>query len=61
MARVNPRMVLADAVDAQSFETLASTYGVSSVPLTVLNKGLKIVGAVPEERMMDAVRRSLGR
>lgn len=59
MARLNPGKVTADMVDAESFPRLSSKYSVSSVPLTVVNGTQKEVGAVPETRLLNAIKKAL--
>ncbi len=59
MARVNPDKITADMVDAENFMRLSSRYSVSSVPLTVVNGRTKEVGAVPETRLLNAIKKAL--
>ena len=60
MARVNPAVITADMVDAQSFETLSMRCGVMSVPLTVVNGEEQVLGAVPEEQFLAQVKAAVG-
>jgi predicted DsbA family dithiol-disulfide isomerase len=60
MARVNPAVITADMVDAQSFETLSMRFGVMSVPLTVVNGEEQVLGAVPEEQFLAQVKAAVG-
>ncbi len=53
-AMVSPR-VLAEHVEAPSFPELAQKDGVRAVPHTVLNDKEKLIGAVPERALLDAV------
>lgn len=46
-------MVLAEGISAQDFYELASEYGVSGVPDTVINGKGRVVGAVPEKQMLS--------
>lgn len=57
MARANPRHIVADMIDAQSFESLSSRFEVMGVPLTVVNGTEKLVGAVPEESLLQSMRK----
>lgn len=61
MARVNPRQVVADMVDAQSFPNLSDKYSVSSVPVTIVNGHSQQVGAVPEAQLASVIRSELDR
>ncbi|PSR24121.1 MAG: hypothetical protein C7B45_00470 [Sulfobacillus acidophilus] len=60
MARVNPQYVVADMVDAATFPSLSDRYGVSSVPVTIVNGNAQQVGAVPEAQLTAVIRRELG-
>jgi protein-disulfide isomerase len=53
IAMENPAMVLAEGISAQDFYELASEYGVSGVPDTVINGKGRVVGAVPEKQMLS--------
>ncbi len=59
MARVNPRWVLADMVDAASFPTLSGRYNIASVPATIINGEAQQVGAVPESQLAEMIRQHL--
>lgn len=59
MARVNPDKIVADMVDAENFMQLSMRYGVHSVPLTVVNGREKEVGAVPDARLLNAIKKAL--
>jgi len=53
-------LVQAEMVEAMEYPDLANLYGVSGVPHTVINQGAgEVVGAVPEEYLVDEVRRSI--
>ncbi len=54
IALENPR-VRADMVDAGTFPQLAVKYNVSSVPKTVINETIEIIGAEPVEKLVEAV------
>ena len=60
IAMTNPEMVLAEGVSAQEFMDLSSTYGISSVPDTVINGKGRVVGAVPENNMIQEIKRLMG-
>jgi predicted DsbA family dithiol-disulfide isomerase len=47
--------VRAACVEASEFMDLARKYGVSSVPKTVVNGTVQILGAIPEAEFVDAV------
>ena len=52
-------MVLAEGVSAMEFNELSEEYGISSVPDTVINKGAgRVVGAVPEQKMLAELMRA---
>lgn len=60
MAMENPSMIHAEAVDAMEFPELSQKFNVQGVPQTVINSGSGIfVGAYPETRMMDEIKRAL--
>jgi glutaredoxin-like protein len=54
MALESPR-IAADVVEIQEFPSLAQTYGVRSVPLTVINENIQVAGAVPENQLVEKV------
>ncbi|MCU0845606.1 MAG: thioredoxin family protein [Spirochaetes bacterium] len=53
IALESPR-VRADMVDAGAFPQLAVKYNVSSVPKTVINETIEIIGAEPIEKLIEA-------
>jgi predicted DsbA family dithiol-disulfide isomerase len=57
---LNPTHVVADMVDAGSFDRLSNRYRVSGVPMTVVNGKAQVTGAVPEAQLMRTVRQALG-
>lgn len=57
IAMENPAMVLAEGVSAQDFYELASEYGVSGVPDTVINGKGRVIGAVPEMHMLTQLQK----
>ncbi len=54
MALENP-LISADVVEVQEFPSLASLYGVRSVPLTVINESIRLLGAAPEAELLQKV------
>lgn len=61
IAMENPKMVLAEGVEAMEFQELSSHYMISGVPDTVINAKGRIVGAVPEAQMLAELMRSTGK
>ncbi|MGE5250434.1 MAG: protein disulfide oxidoreductase [Bacteroidota bacterium] len=60
MAMENPRMIQAQGVEAQEFPELAMRFNVQGVPQTVINSGAGIVvGAVPEQNLLAAIKQAL--
>jgi len=60
MARVNPKYITADMVDAGTFPALSDRYSVYSVPVTVINGQSQQVGAVPESQLTAMIRKEIG-
>jgi hypothetical protein len=59
MAMESP-LVQAEAVEATEFPELSDHFNVSGVPQTTINLGAgTVVGAVPEEHMVNEIRRAL--
>jgi hypothetical protein len=59
MAMESP-LVEAEGVDAMEFPDLSDRYMVSGVPQTTINFGAQhVVGAVPEEMLIDAITKAL--
>ena len=52
MALENPR-ITADVVEIQEFPSLAQSYGVRSVPLTVINEHIRFSGAATEPQLLE--------
>jgi len=53
-------MIQAEMIEANEFYDLAIRYNVSGVPHTVINNGAGVVlGAVPEEYLLQEVKRAL--
>jgi predicted DsbA family dithiol-disulfide isomerase len=60
MALESP-LVQAEMVEAMEFQELSYRHGVSGVPQTTINDGAgHVVGAVPEDYLLEEIRRSLG-
>lgn len=61
MAMENPKLVLAEGVEAMEFSELANKYHISGVPDTIINDDAsRVVGAVPEANLLQEIRRALG-
>ena len=54
MALENPH-IYADVIEVQEFPRLGQTYGVRSVPLTVINEHIRFAGAVGEGDLLERV------
>ncbi len=62
IAMENPKMVLAEGVEAMEFNELSNRYMISGVPDTVINADAgRVVGAVPEGQMLAELMRSIGK
>lgn len=60
MAMENPKMVLAEGVEATEFPELANRFNVRGVPQTVINAGVgMVVGAVPEQNLLAQIQQAL--
>ncbi len=60
MAMENPEMIRAEGVEATEFPELAQEFYVNGVPQTVINSGAKmVVGAVPEQRLLNEIMQAL--
>ncbi len=53
-------LVTADVVEVTEFPELAQKYDIMSVPKTVINETVEIVGAVSEGKFMEEVLRAQG-
>jgi predicted DsbA family dithiol-disulfide isomerase len=53
----NP-LIVADVIEANEFPQLSQRYGVRSVPHTVINNRVQFVGALPESKVVDALRKA---
>lgn len=51
--------VRAEVIEANEFPELSRAYGVMGVPKVVINDRVEFVGAVPEDRFVDAIRRAV--
>ena len=49
------KLITADVVEIQEFQSMAQAYGVRSVPLTVVNEHLRVAGAVTEAKLLETV------
>lgn len=52
--------ITADVVEVTEFPELAQRYDIVSVPKTVINETVEVVGAVPEGRFVQEVLRAQG-
>lgn len=60
MAMENPKMILAEGVEATEFPELANRFNVRGVPQTVINAGVgMVVGAVPEQNLLAQIQQAL--
>lgn len=60
MAMENPKMILAEGVEATEFPELANRFNVRGVPQTVINAGVgMVVGAVPEQQLLAQIQQAL--
>ena len=60
MAMENPKMILAEGVEATEVPELANRFNVRGVPQTVINAGAgMVVGAVPEQNLLAQIRQAL--
>ena len=60
MAMENPKMIRAEGVEATEFPELSQRFNVRGVPQTVINSGAgTVVGAVPEQNLLDQIRLAL--
>jgi glutaredoxin-like protein len=60
MAMENPKMIVAEGVEATEFPELANRFNVRGVPQTVINSGDgMVVGAVPEQNLLAQIRQAL--
>lgn len=54
-------LIRADVVEVQEFPYLAQTYRVQAVPKTVINNTVEVLGAVPEQALLQKVLTAAGR
>lgn len=53
-------MIRAEGIEATEFPELTQEFYVSGVPQTVINSGAKmVVGAVPEQRLLNEIMQAL--
>ncbi len=52
-------LITADAIEIIEFPHLAQKYEVQGVPKTVISESVHLVGAVPEETLLDSIREAL--
>jgi predicted DsbA family dithiol-disulfide isomerase len=60
MAMENP-LIVADVIEVNEFEDLSVRYGVRSVPKTVINDRIEFVGALPEGKVLEALKEAVAR
>ena len=58
MAMENP-LIVAEVVEANEFPALSERYRVTSVPKTVINDRVELIGAQPERKVLEAIQRVL--
>ena len=56
----NP-LVVADVIEANEFPALSEKYAVMSVPKTVVNGRIQLVGPQPEARLLEAITEAVSR
>lgn len=60
MAMENPKMIVAEGVEATEFPDISNRFNVRGVPQTVINAGAgMVVGAVPEQNLLAQIRQAL--
>jgi predicted DsbA family dithiol-disulfide isomerase len=52
------KLIRADMIESMEFPHLVNKYGVSAVPLIVINDVLRIEGAYPEPQFMEQLMRA---
>jgi predicted DsbA family dithiol-disulfide isomerase len=52
--------ITADVIEANEFPELSQRYGVSGVPMTIINDKVEFTGAVPEPYFLAAIRQAMG-
>ena len=60
MAMENPLLV-ADVIEANEFMELSERFAVTSVPKTVVNGRIQLVGPQPEARLLGAIQEAMRR
>ena len=56
----NP-LVLADIVEANEFPELSERFAVRSVPKTIVNGVVQLLGAQPEAKLLEAIQEAVRR
>ncbi len=51
--------ITADMIEAMEFPHLVNRYGVMGVPKTIINENVFIEGAVPEEKILSEIMKTL--
>lgn len=54
-------LVVADVIEANEFPALSEKYAVMSVPKTVINGRIQLVGPQPEARLLEAITEAVSR
>ncbi len=60
MAMENP-LVVADVVEVNEFPELSERFAVRSVPKTIVNGRIQLVGAQPQATLLGAIQEAVGR
>jgi predicted DsbA family dithiol-disulfide isomerase len=60
MAMENP-LVVAEVIEAHEFPALSEKFGVRSVPKTVVNGRIQVVGAQSEAKLLEAIKEAVSR
>jgi len=56
---VESKLVNADVVESAEFPTLANSYNVMGVPLSVINGAARVEGAAPPKTVLEAIRQAI--
>ena len=56
----NP-LIVADVIEANEFPELSERFAVTSVPKTVVNDRIQLIGAQPEAKLLAAIREAISR
>ncbi len=60
MAMESP-WIVADVIEANEFPELSERYAVTTVPKTIVNGRLQLVGPRPEAQLLGAIREAVAR